>query len=85
MLSKADFDRLLVMADSKLEQKKKIISEFEQIVRNWPRGKPGIVEAIEYLEREKKNFQAMKRRRKAKKESISDSTYFSFLFHSLVR
>lgn len=78
MLSKADFDRLLVMADSKLEQKKKIISEFEQIVRNWPRGKPGIVEAIEYLEREKKNLEAMKRRRKAKKESVSEKDVIKF-------
>lgn len=78
MLSKADFDRLRVMADSKLEQKKKIISEFEQIVRNWPRGKPGIVEAIEYLEREKKNLEAMKRRRKAKKESVSEKDVIKF-------
>ena len=78
MLSKADFDRLLVMADSKLEQKKKIISEFEQIVRNWPRGKSGIVEAIEYLEREKKNLQAMKRRRKAKKGSVSEKDVIKF-------
>ena len=47
MLLKDDFDRLRLMADPKLEQKKKTISEFEQIVSNWPRGKPGIVEAIE--------------------------------------
>ena len=67
------------MADSKLEHKKKIISEFEQIVRTWPRGKPGIVEAIEYLEREKKNLQAMKRRRKAKKESVSEKDVIKFL------
>ena len=78
MLSKADFDRLRLMADSKLEQKKKIISEFEQIVRNWPLGKPGIVEAIEYLEREKKNLEAMKRRRKAKKESVSEKDVIKF-------
>ena len=42
------------MADSSLERNKKLVAEFEQVVRNWPRGKLGIVEVIEYLEQEKK-------------------------------
>jgi hypothetical protein len=47
------------MADSSLERKKKLVAEFEQIVRKWPSGKPGVAEVIEYLEKEKKNLQAM--------------------------
>ena len=66
------------MADSSLERKKKLVAEFEQVVRNWPSGKPGIIEVIEYLEREKKNLDAMKRRRKKKKEELSEKEILKF-------
>ena len=66
------------MSDSSLERKKKLVAEFEQIVRNWPSGKPGIVEVIEYLEKEKKNLQAMKARRKKKKQTLSDKEIIKF-------
>ena len=66
------------MADSSLERKKKLVAEFEQVVRNWPSGKPGIIEVIEYLEKEKKNLEAMKRRRKKKKEKLSEKEILKF-------
>ena len=64
------------MADSSLERKKKLVAEFEQIIRNWPSGKPGVAEVIEYLEKEKKNLQAMKARRKKKKLSEKEILKF---------
>ena len=66
------------MADSSLERKKKLVAKFEQIVRNSPSGKPGVVEVIEYLEKEKKNLQAMKRRRKKKKGKLSEQEILKF-------
>ena len=66
------------MADSSLERKKKLVAEFEQIVRKWPSGKPGVAEVIEYLEKEKKNLQAMKARRKKKKEPLAEKEIVKF-------
>ena len=66
------------MADSGLERKKKLVAKFEQIVCNWPSGKPGIVEVIEYLEKEKKNLQAMKARRQKKKQTLSEKEILKF-------
>lgn len=66
------------MADSSLERKKKLVAEFEQLARKWPSGKPGIAEVIGYLEKEKKNLEAMKRRRKKKKEELSEKEILKF-------
>ena len=44
------------MADSSLERKKKLVAEFEQIVRNWPSGKPGSRGNRVSGEREKRTF-----------------------------